>query len=233
LFKDYCPNGLQVEGREEVQTIVTGVTGCVELFQKAIAEKADGILVHHGIIWNFERPVYKGGYKQRVKLLLENDINLWGFHLPIDAHQIYGNNAVLAELFDLENRVPFGDYNGACIGVRGETKNSDPEHFFETVRKNLNPSAVILPYGKKEIKTVGIISGGAQKEFNQAIADGIDLYLTGEISEYNMHLAKEEKVHFIAAGHHVTERFGVRRIGELLAENFDLKVKFIDIPNPA
>ena len=233
LFKDYSPNGLQVEGKDEVKKIITGVTGCVELFQKAIEKQADGILVHHGIIWNFERPVYKGSYKQRVKLLLENDINLWGYHLPIDAHEKYGNNAILAEIFELDKVESFGDYNGVKIGMRGIVKESDPNFYFEKVMNELNPKAVILPYGKKQIKTIGIISGGAQKEFRQAVDQNIDLYITGEISEYNMHMAKEEKVHFISAGHHVTERYGVRKIGELLSSEFDLDVEFVDIPNPA
>src|SRR6056297_673891 len=119
LFKDYGPNGLQVEGREGVKKIITGVTGCVELFERAIEAKADGILVHHGIIWSFQRPTYTGHYKKRVKMLLENDLNLWGYHLPIDAHEKYGNNAVLAELFELQDPKPFGDYNGTKIGVQG------------------------------------------------------------------------------------------------------------------
>ena len=233
IFKDYCPNGLQVEGKDEVYNIITGVTGCVELFQKAIEEKADGILVHHGIIWNFERPVYKGAYKERVKLLLENDINLWAFHLPIDANETYGNNAMLAKLIDLKNIQGFGEYNGNLIGMKGETTMQDADYYFAKVKELLNPDAIILPYGKKEVKTIGIISGGAQKEFNQAIAENVDMYITGEISEYNMHMAKEEKVHFVSAGHHITERFGVRRVGELLNEQFGLDVKFIDVPNPA
>jgi dinuclear metal center YbgI/SA1388 family protein len=233
LIKDYCPNGLQVEGKNEIKKIITGVTGCVELFQKAIDEKADGILVHHGIIWNFDRPIYKGSYKQRIKMLLENDINLWGYHLPIDSHIKYGNNAILADIFQLKNQTGFGEYNDSLIGVKGDAKNSDPNYYFDKVKNELNPNAVIFPFGPKKIKTVGIISGGAQKEFNQAISQNIDLYITGEISEYNMHMAKEEKVHFISAGHHITERFGVKKIGELLEENFALEVKFIDIPNPA
>ncbi|MBN2280072.1 MAG: Nif3-like dinuclear metal center hexameric protein [Candidatus Marinimicrobia bacterium] len=233
LFKDYAPNGLQVEGKEEVKKLITGVTGCVELFQNAIEKQADGILVHHGIIWNFERPVYKGAYRQRVKLLLENDINLWGFHLPVDAHEKYGNNALLAEFFELQEIESFGEYNGSKIGMKGKAKVSEPEYYFAKVKKELNPNAVILPYGKQKIQTIGIISGGAQKEFGQAVDENIDLYITGEISEYNLHMAKEEKVHFIAAGHHVTERFGVRRIGELLQQELGLIVEFVDIPNPA
>ncbi len=232
LFKDYGPNGLQVEGRETVKKIITGVTGCVELFERAIEAKADGILVHHGIIWSFHQPTYTGHYKKRVKMLLENDLNLWGYHLPIDAHEKYGNNAVLAEFFDLKNTEPFGDYKGTKIGVQGYLKKSDPEYYFEKVRRELNPNAVIFPYGPKKVNTIGIISGGAQKEFNQAISKNLDMYITGEASEYNMHLSKEEGVHFISAGHHATERFGVRKIGELLSQNMGLDVTFIDIPNP-
>ena len=233
LFKDYCPNGLQVEGKSEIYKVVTGVTGCVELFQKAIEEKADGILVHHGIIWNFDRPIYKGGYKERVKLLLDNELNLWAYHLPLDAHGKYGNNALLAELLELQNQQPFGEYNGSFIGTKGVVKNSNPEYYFEKIKNELNPNAIILPFGKDKIHNIGIISGGAQKELNQAVSQHIDLYITGEISEYNMHIAKEEKVHFVSAGHHITERYGVRRIGDLLKEEFGVDVEFIDIPNPA
>ncbi len=233
LFKDYCPNGLQVEGKSEITKLVTGVTGCIDLFKKAITAAADGILVHHGIIWNFERPVYRGSYKDRVKLLLENDLNLWGYHLPIDAHKTYGNNAVLADFFALKNREEFGDLNGSMIGVKGMTEAEDPDFYFEKIKTKLNSDAVILPYGPKKIKTIGIISGGAQKEFKQAISGDIDLYITGEISEYNMHMAKEEGIHFVSAGHHATERFGVRKIGELIQKKFNIDVEFIDIPNPA
>ncbi len=231
-YKDYCPNGLQVEGKKEIKKIITGVSACVDLFEKAIEMKADGIIVHHGLIWNFERPVYKGAYKTRVKLLLENDINLWGYHLPLDANENYGNNIQIAEKLGLKNIEPFGEYNGILIGYKGICDQIQSKQFFEKIKTIINDRCIIFPYGPEKINSVGIISGGAQKEFKQAISDNIDLYITGEVSEYNLHMAKEEGVHFVAAGHHATERFGIQALGDYLGEKCDLDIQYIDIPNP-
>lgn len=231
-FKDYGPNGLQVEGRAEINKIVTGVSASVELFQKALEEGADAIIVHHGIIWNFERPVYSGGYKKRVKILLENDINLYGFHLPLDAHPEVGNNARLAKLLPLESLEPFGEYQGNHIGYKGSCKPTHAMDLFDLIKAEINPDALIFPYGPDKVHTVGIISGGAQKQVTEAVLQGLDLYLTGEVSEHILHYVKEEEIHFVAAGHHATERFGVRALGAKLADEFGLEVTYIDIPNP-
>lgn len=231
LYKDLCPNGLQVEGRNDIKKIVCGVSACVGLFEKAIEQKADAILVHHGIIWNFERPLYVGSYKKRVKFLLENNLNLLAYHLPLDAHAVYGNNVRIARKLGVEQVQPFGAYNGTTIGFKG-TFNHSADELFNRVRTNINPQALIFPFGPKNIQRVGIISGGAQKEIKQAVVQGLDAYITGEVSEHIYHYAREEGIHFIAAGHHATEVFGVRALGKHLGNKFNLDVQFINIPNP-
>lgn len=231
-FHDVGPNDLQVEGKEDISKIVTGVSACVALFEKAIEQQADAVIVHHGLIWEFERPIYKGGYKKRIKALLENDINLYGYHLPLDAHPVVGNNIVLANLLGLNKVKLFGDHGGQLIGMRGALDGTDPGTIFELIRDKINPDALIYPYGPDKIYNVGVISGGAQKDVKQAVLQGLDLYLTGEVSEHTMHYVKEEGIHFAAAGHHATERFGVRALGDHLRDKFKLEVEFIDVPNP-
>ncbi len=231
-FEDYGPNGLQVEGRAKISTIVTAVSASVELFEKALQAKADAIIVHHGLIWNFERPLYKGGYRQRVKLLLENNINLYGFHLPLDAHPEVGNNAQIARLLNLQKIKPFGEYKGNKIGTRGELNDLSPKQIFNNIKKDINPDCLLFAYGPPRIKQVGIISGGAQKEVKQAVLQDLDLFITGEASEYTRHYVKEEKLHFVAAGHHATERFGIQALGKHLQNKFGLDLHYIEVPNP-
>lgn len=231
-YTDMCPNGLQVEGRGDIKKIITGVSACVELFEEAVKQEADAILVHHGIIWNFERPVYKGSYKQRVKLLLENNINLFGYHLPLDGNAIYGNNAQIARLLKAKSIEPYNEYKGAAIGCSASFSHQKAEQLFKDVKDNINSEALIFPFGKPFINKIGIISGGAQKEIKNAVFQGMDAFLTGEVSENIYHYAKEEGIHFIAAGHHATEVFGVQALGKHLQEKFNLSVEFINIHNP-
>ena len=231
-YQDLCPNGLQVEGAAEVRKIVTAVSASVELFEKAIVKGADTIIVHHGIIWNFERPVYKGSYKKRVKMLLDNNINLLAYHLPLDAHPQVGNNARIAAELGLQNVTPFGEYNGKLIGVKGELPAVDDEEFFLRIKEKINIDTLFFPFGPKKINSVGIISGGAQKDVKQAVLQGLDLYLTGEVSEHILHYVKEEHIHFASCGHHATERFGVISLGEHINAEFNVDVEYIDIPNP-
>ena len=231
-FKDDCPNGLQVEGKNEVKKIITSVSASVELFEYAVSQKADTVIVHHGIIWYFERPLYKGGYRERIRILLANNMNLYGFHLPLDAHEEIGNNAQLCRKLDIENMRPFGDIKGQYIGMKGEINSSEKNVFFDKVKNVVDRDPLIFDYGPDQIEKVGIISGGAQKYFNQAVSAGLDVYLTGEVSEHIMHYAKEEKIHFISAGHYATERFGILALGELLESKFDVEVNFVDIENP-
>ncbi len=231
-FQDMCPNGLQVEGNENIHKIVIGVSASVELFEKAIEKKADTIIVHHGVIWNFERPLYKGGYKKRIQLLLENNINLLAYHLPLDAHPEIGNNIQIASKLGLEDTSPFGEYKGKIIGIRGSLPAVDSESFFLRIKEKINIDTMFFPFGPEKINTVGIISGGAQNDVKQAVLDGLDFYLTGEVSEHILHYVKEEKIHFASCGHHATERFGIIALGEHLKNKFNLNVEYIDIPNP-
>jgi dinuclear metal center YbgI/SA1388 family protein len=231
-YIDSCFNGLQVEGRSEINKIVIGVSASVDLFEKAIEEKADAIIVHHGIIWNYENPVVKGGYRERLRLLLINDLNLFAFHLPLDAHPEIGNNAQICRLLNLHNIQPFGDYKGRFIGMRGEIDNIPKEKFFKNLEALMERKPIIFAFGQNKIKKVGVISGEAQKELKQAVDEGLDVFITGEVSERIMYYAKEEKIHFISSGHYATEKFGVLALGDLLENKFKLNIKFIDIPNP-
>jgi dinuclear metal center YbgI/SA1388 family protein len=231
-FSDYAPNGLQVEGKAEINSIVTAVSASVELFEKAIERKADAVIVHHGIIWNYERPIYQGSYKQRVKKLLEHDLNLFAYHLPLDAHPELGNAAQIAKVLNLTNLEPFGEHNSNLIGVRGRVMAVDIDQFIKTVKDTINPEAIFFPFGPEKLHSVGIISGGGQKEFRQAVENRLDLYLTGEASEYILHFAKEEHIHYIAAGHYATERFGTIALGNHIKKRFGVAVEFVDIPNP-
>ncbi len=231
-YKDYCPNGLQVEGKSDISKIIVGVSVSVDLFNRAIKEKADAVIVHHGLIWNYERPIYKGGYRERVKLLIANNINLYAFHLPLDAHPVVGNNAQLAKSLGVKSPKPFGDHKGNTIGFKGKIKKIEKGKFFKKIKTLVGRELLVFPYGPDKISNVGIISGDAQKEFNQAVAEGLDAYVTGEVREPVLHYAKEEKIHFISAGHYATEQFGVKALGNHLQKKFGIDVKFIDIPNP-
>jgi dinuclear metal center YbgI/SA1388 family protein len=188
--------------------------------------------VHHGIIWDFERPLYQGGYRERLRLLLTENINLLAYHLPLDAHPEVGNNAQLAQALQLKNLQPFGDPRGQSIGIRGTIEGLPRDSFFKRVESVMNRSLLVFPFGPDYINRVGIISGRAQKELKQAVADKLDLFITGEVSEHIMHYAKEERIHFIAAGHYATEKFGILALSDHLSRKFQLQIKFVDIPNP-
>jgi len=231
-FSDYCPNGLQVEGRPEVQKVALGVTASVACIQGALELGADALIVHHGIIWKGVNPTYRGGYRERVRLLLANDLNLYGFHLPLDAHPEVGNNVSLARKLDLTDCEPFGEYNGRDIGMVARAGGISLEQLVERVRAKLGREPIAVDGGPERIERVGIITGGAQREFQQAIELGLDAYITGEASELNCHQAREEGVHFIAAGHHATETGGVQSLGAHLVERFGLEARFVDVPNP-
>ncbi len=233
-FEDYGPNGLQVEGTEEINTIVTGVSGCVDLFEQAIQLKADAIIVHHGIIWwDFDRPIIKGSYKKRIKLLLDNDINLFGYHLPLDCHQLYGNNIQIAQSLGFHKNTPAFSYKGHHIGVISELETPQPkEELYSQVKQIINPNSLIFDYGPSQVQKIGIVSGSGESLFKEAIEQGVDCFITGEVKEHIMHLAKEEKISFISAGHHATERFGIKALGNHLKDHCNLDVSYVDIANP-
>jgi len=232
-IEDSCPKGLQVEGAENVTKMISGVSACVELFNEAVERDANAILVHHGMFWDSDPKIVRGSLKQRLKILLDNDISLLGYHLPLDRHPEVGNNIQIAERLDLVDPEPFAVYNGMTISYIAKTKDPVPAaDFIEMIKDRINPDLRHYSFGPDEINSVAILSGGAPRFVREALERGADLFLTGEESESIYHLSKEEKIHFVSAGHHATERFGVIALGELLARKFDLEVEFVDIPNP-
>lgn len=233
-FADYCPNGLQVEGGQEVRRVVLGVSACLALFEEAAARKADLVLVHHGIIWKNEWPLrVVGSMRKRMGALIDNDISLVGYHLPLDAHPEVGNNAVAAKLMQLVDVEPFGDYNGRPIGRQGRlAEPMAPEDFAQFLAGVYQREPLHLVGSRPRIERVGMISGGAASEYDQAVAAGLDAYITGEPAEWAMHRAREEGTHFYACGHHATERLGVQALGARIAEEFNLEAEFVDLDNP-
>jgi dinuclear metal center YbgI/SA1388 family protein len=231
-FNDYGPNGLQVEGVDEIRHVVTAVTASVQLFNKAIDLNADTIIVHHGIIWDFERRLFKGGYRERIRLLLQHNINLYAYHLPLDAHPEIGNNARICRLLKMGKLKPFGESKGQFTGMQGEIAPENKKSFFSRVSEVVEKKPLIFDYGPDMIRKIGVMTGGAQKYITQAVNYGLDVFITGEVSEHIMHYAQEEKIHFIAAGHYATEKFGITALGNLIKDKFNLRVSFIDIENP-
>ncbi|MEJ4043164.1 type 2 GTP cyclohydrolase I [Erwinia sp. SLM-02] len=229
-FKDYGPNGLQVEGKSEIKKIVTGVTACQALLDEAVRLKADAVLVHHGYFWKNEPSIIKGMKRQRLKTLLANDINLFGWHLPLDAHPELGNNALLAKLFgievkgEVEELLFWGEF---AQPIGGEQLAKRIEDVLGRTPLHCGDNAPAL------IKRVAWCSGGGQGFIDAAAAFGVDAFISGEVSEQTIHSAREQGLHFFAAGHHATERCGIQALGEWLAEHHGLDVTFIDIDNPA
>jgi dinuclear metal center YbgI/SA1388 family protein len=230
LFKDYCPNGVQVEGRAEVRRIATGVTASQHVLDEAIAWGADAILVHHGYFWRNEEATLVGIKKKRIAQLLRNDVSLLAYHLPLDAHAELGNNAQLGKLLGLTEQGRFGEQNIAWLGSLAQPRTLT--QFTQQIANDLQRVPQVIGDGNKSICRVAWCSGGAQGYFEAAIAQGADAYITGEISEQNFHLANETGVAFIAAGHHATERFGIQALGEHLAKQFGLDHRFFDQANP-
>lgn len=229
-FKDYCPNGLQVEGRGEVRRVVSGVTACQALLDVALALDADAILVHHGWFWRGEDGRVTGMRKLRLQTLLRHDINLIAYHLPLDSHPQFGNNAQLAKMLGWSAEGFFGEQDIGWFGRCGEpaTLAALSGRMAEALQRM--PQTIGDP--AQVIARIAWCSGGAQGYFEQAIALGVDAYVSGEISEQTVHLARESGVAYIAAGHHATERFGVQALSVHLAERFGIECKFVDIDNP-
>lgn len=231
-FKDYGPNGLQVEGRVEVRHVVSGVTASLALIEAAAAAHADVLLVHHGLFWRGHDGRLTGWLKARVQHLMQHDINLLAYHLPLDAHPEVGNNAQLARQLGWVCEGRFGEQDLGCVG-RLEVAERDVTSVQQHVQRVLGRDVLCLAGDGRPVRRVAWCSGGAQGYFEAAIAAGADLYLTGEVSEPQAHLARETGVAFLACGHHATERFGAPALGEHLAAQFGLTHQFIDIPNPA
>ncbi|MGA9665617.1 MAG: Nif3-like dinuclear metal center hexameric protein [Gallionella sp.] len=229
-FKDYCPNGVQVEGRAEVRRIATGVTASRHVLDAAIAWGADAILVHHGYFWRNEEATITGIKKRRIARLLQNDVSLLAYHLPLDAHPELGNNAQLGKRLGLIESGRFGEQNIAWLGTMARP--GTLAQFVRQITHDLQRAPQVIGDESSVIRRVAWCSGGAQGYFEEAVAQGADAYLTGEISEQNYHLANETGVAFIAAGHHATERFGIQALGEHLATQFGLEHRFFDQANP-
>jgi len=232
-FKDYCVNGLQVEGREKVGKIITGVSLSQKLIEEAVKKRADMVMVHHGIFSNQVNtpPAILGVLKNRLKLLLENNLNLCGFHLPLDAHPVIGNNISLLKLFNLKKIEVLGSAGYGDIGYMGELAEAKGfKDFLEMVNNKLNTDSYYIFAGKKKVKKVGIISGGASTDFQEAAKAGAEVFLCGDIREEVVRAVEEVKINFINAGHYNTEKLGIQNLGDLVAKKFKVKVEFVDVP---
>ena len=232
-FRDYCPNGLQVEGRDSINELVTGVTASQALIEAALEKGADAILVHHGYFWKGEDPVVTGIHRNRLKTLLDNDLNLFAYHLPLDAHTLYGNNAQLGMKLGFKTEADLDPLHKSRVGVWGtlETPRSG-EALVKHITQVLGRSPLHIPGKADNIERIGWCTGSAQSYIDLAHAAGVDAYLTGEVSEQTVHFARETGLHFFAAGHHATERYGVQAVGRYLAESLGINHEFIDIDNP-
>lgn len=234
-FKDYCPNGLQVEGRQEIRTLVSGVTASRALIETAVEQGADAIVVHHGLFWRGQDGSVTGWMKQRLALLLQHDINLFAYHLPLDAHPELGNNAQLARLLGFTVERQLGEQDLLFLGRPERDAFAQAPQLAQHVEQRLQRPVILvdgLPQGMP-VKRVAWCTGGGQGYFEQAIAAGAQAFITGEISEPQAHYARECGVAFLACGHHATERYGIQALAAAVAAQHGLRHTHIDIDNPA
>lgn len=232
-IQDYCPNGLQVEGRSDIRKIIGGVTASQALIEAAISNQADAILVHHGFFWKGEDQTITGIKKKRIQALLQNNISLIAYHLPLDVHPILGNNAQLAQLLNLNVTGPLDPSSKMSVGVVTEFSESMTANAFQKLLTDkLGRECVHIGDDSKLIKTIGLCTGAAQGMIDQAVKLDLDAYLSGEISEPTVHVANETGVNYFSAGHHATERGGVMALGEHLKDHFEIAFEFIDLYNP-
>jgi dinuclear metal center YbgI/SA1388 family protein len=233
-FEDYGPNGLQVPGSAHVSTVVTGVSAQLELFERAARVGAELVLVHHGILWDFQPLRVTAEQAARLRTLLCADIALAAYHLPLDAHPVHGNNALLAQGLGCADLTPFGMHRGRPIGVAGRFAGEGLQaaELFARVQALTGQQPLVLGAGPERVRSMGIVSGAGADSLPEAIEQGLDAFMTGEPREHVMADAREAGVHYLAAGHYATETLGIRRLGELLAERFSIRHEFIDIPNP-
>ncbi len=232
-FRDYCPNGLQVEGQEDIQCLATGVTASMTLLDAALEYGADTILVHHGYFWRGEDPRVIGVKQRRLQRLLQYNVNLIAYHLPLDAHPVFGNNAQLAQRlgFEVDGRISgTGEPAMAFCGCFAQTMTVPA--LTKQITQVLQRAPLVIQAHRRPMTTVGWCSGAAQDYIEQAAELGLDAFISGEISERTVHLARELGINYFAAGHHATERYGVQALGTHLAETFSLQHQFIDCDNP-
>lgn len=237
LFEDYAPNGLQIEGKTQLKRLAFAVSATQDSIKKAIDWNADALIVHHGIFWKHQGArTVTGGWGERVKLCVKNDLNLLAFHLPLDANTEVGNAVALGHEMGLVNLAPFALYKRQPMGAKGEfTTPLSAKDLKQKLMKVLNHNVILAtPDENKTIRTMGIITGGANNEWTEALKEGLDAYLTGEISEYNWHDSIEAGIHYFAGGHHATERPGILALMRKMKTDFpDLDVEFFDSENPA
>ena len=232
-FKDYAPNGLQIEGKSEVKKILCAVTASQDAIEAAIAQNANLLLVHHGYFWKGEPYPITGMRGKRIKSLIQNNISLVAYHLPLDSHPILGNNAAIADILKLENIENLDVSERHPIGNIGYLKNAmSPEIFKNYISERLGFNAIHLPADKTAIQKVGFCTGGAQDYIGKAADQDCDAYISGEVSERTFYEAKELDVHYYACGHHATERYGVQRLGKAISEQFNIEYSYYELNNP-
>ena len=234
-FQDYGPNGLQIEGKSQISKIAFAVSAQRDSVSKAVELGADAMIVHHGLFWKFHGVrTITGSFAKRVKPLIKNDINLFGFHLPLDAHIEDGNAAAIAKKLDLVELAPYGDHKGMPTGVQGKFKDPiSPTDLKNKFKKILNHEVIHSEPNEELIHSIGIITGGANSDWRYCVREGLDAYLTGEMSEHDWHESREEGIHFFAGGHNATERFGVLALKQLIEDKYKIECVFIDSSNPA
>ncbi len=232
-FSDYGPNGLQVVGADEVTHLATAVSVSLEVIERAIADGAQALLVHHGLFWQGDDPVIGTLERRRLQTLFAGDLSLIAYHLPLDAHPTLGNNACLAELLGLHDRAPFGEHGGTFLGVQGALPApTTVAEVASALGAQLGSTPLVLSGGDHPVRTLGIVSGGAAKDIRQAAALGLDAFVTGEPREDSAYLARELGVHLIAAGHNATETVGVQALARAAAERFGITTSFLPVVNP-
>lgn len=235
-YADYGPNGLQIEGSQRISRVAFSVSATREASEEAVRLKADALIVHHGLFWNFQQPkVLTGSHARRVFPLVRHEISLMAYHLPLDAHPEIGNAAVLARRIGLAGHAPFGDHQGAPTGVKGHFSPGLSAKSLQALLEKTLDHPVILasPDPGQVVQTLGIITGGANKDWHLALKEGLDGYLTGEISEHDWHDSQEAGIHMFAGGHHATEQFGIQALMEEIVARFQLECFFIPSGNPA
>ncbi|KMQ52041.1 Hypothetical protein CHISP_1030 [Chitinispirillum alkaliphilum] len=229
-IKDVSRNGLQVEGEETITSVALAVDACMEAYRQSVESGCQMLITHHGIIWDGLRSITGSAYRH-LKYLLDNNLNLYAAHLPLDLHPEYGNNAILAKTLKLENVVPFGNYKGVMIGFEGTLPESlNIKQISSLLDQYIGEQALLLPFGPQKIRRVAVVSGGASGELGEAITKGADLYITGESSHENYHQALEAGINVLYCGHYHSEKPGVIALGRLIKEQFGVETIFLDIP---
>jgi dinuclear metal center YbgI/SA1388 family protein len=233
-FRDYGPNGLQVPGPSEVSAVASGVSAHAELFELAASERVQLLMVHHGLFWGDGFPTIDAPLKLRLKLLFDADIGLAAYHLPLDAHPEVGNNALIARALGAHELGRFAHHHGEPIGILASFPGDGlpAGELFERVRKATEHDTLVFDFGPESVRRLAIVSGAGSDFVPEAAAAGADAFLTGEPAERAMALARESRLHFVAAGHYATETFGIRHLGEHVAQRFGLRHVFLDVPNP-